>query len=116
MGMLCGALLYAKSPHGRELLPLPPAKQVVVQLEEPCDEACLQKLYEEGQIFSFMAHFSEGIKHPQLQDDYKIINDLLNPPALQEVFTEQQFSPDTPYYVALLVPKKGDRALQQCRH
>ncbi|GMT39051.1 DDE transposase [Helicobacter bizzozeronii] len=106
LGVLCGALLCAKTPRERELLPLPPAKQIVVQLEEPCNESCLQKLYEEGQIFSFMARFSEGIKHPQLQDDYKIINDLLNPPALQEVFTEQQFSPDTPYQVALLVPKK----------
>ncbi|WP_247598599.1 transposase [Helicobacter heilmannii] len=86
--------------------PILPAHQVVINLE-PCSPECLHKLYASGQIFSFMARYAANTQDAQLQDNYTIIDDLLNPtlsaknPQVEDAQNAREI-----YKVALLVPKK----------
>ncbi|WP_231102877.1 transposase [Helicobacter suis] len=90
----------------RLLSPLPPAKQVVVALK-PCSADCLKELYAKGQVFSFLARYSAEIKDHQLQDNYAIINDWLNPKlATSQPQQENAQNQEQSYKVAILVPKK----------
>ncbi|BEG56817.1 DDE transposase [Helicobacter sp. NHP21005] len=74
---------------------------------EACSPDCLYKLYASGQIFSFMAHYAADTEDAQLQDNYTIIDDLLNPTlSAQNPQVEDAQNAREVYKVALLVPKK----------
>ncbi|WP_205588326.1 type 1 periplasmic-binding domain-containing protein [Helicobacter vulpis] len=104
---LLGSILGAHTPaRPRMLSPIPPAQQIVVPLE-PCNDDCLKKLYADGQIFSFMARYTPS-QDAQLQDDYTIISDLLNPTLAIAAKPDNEAQPtqSTTQKVALLVPKE----------
>ncbi|WP_260321687.1 transposase [Helicobacter gastrofelis] len=109
MGLLLSLVflgtLGAKA-HPRLPSPIPPARQMVINLE-PCSPKCLHNLYASGQIFSFMAHYAADTQDAQLQDNYTIIDDLLNPTlSAQKPKEENAQNQKEVYKVALLVPKK----------
>ncbi|WP_231624710.1 transposase [Helicobacter ailurogastricus] len=89
----------------RLLSPIPPAHQIVINLD-PCSPECLHQLYASGQIFSFMARYVADTQDAQLQDNYTIIDDLLNPTlSAQKPKEEDAQNQAEVYKVALLVPK-----------
>ncbi|MDO7252839.1 hypothetical protein [Helicobacter cappadocius] len=84
--------------------PLPLPKQEVVDITiDKCNEKCLEKLYSEGKIFSFVAKFKNDTHNIQLRANLAV--------ALSEIDSFMQSSmyqdiKNSQIKIALLIPKK----------
>lgn len=74
--LILPAILLSKSFI---ISPIPLPKTYVLNLDiNECDNACLQKEWDEGQIFSFLAHAHGVLQNKQLNSDKLIAESLLN--------------------------------------
>ncbi|PAF43805.1 hypothetical protein [Helicobacter sp. 11S03491-1] len=95
------SFLFAKSYI---ISPLPLPKQEVLDITtDKCDEKCLQKLYDEGKIFSFVAKFKNDTQNVELRANLSV--------ALSEIDSFMQSSmyqniKNSQIKIALLIPKK----------
>lgn len=99
-GVFC-SLVFSKSYI---ISPLPLPKQEVVDITtDKCNEKCLEKLYNEGKIFSFVAKFKNDTNNIQLRANLAV--------ALSEIDSFMQSSmyqdaKNSQIKIALLIPKK----------
>ena len=99
--------LYAKE---HRISPIPPAEQEIINIEpEPCSKACLERLFSEGMVFSFLARFTSS--HEVLKKKYTELANLigleqaLSPRAIENREMSKDLAPV--FKVALLIPKKA---------
>ncbi|PAF48119.1 hypothetical protein BKH46_02070 [Helicobacter sp. 12S02634-8] len=99
-------ILWAMGAFARSYIisPLPLPKQEVVDITtDVCDEKCLEKLYNAGKIFSFVAKFKNDTQNTQLRANLAV--------ALSEIDAFMQSShyleaKSSQIKIALLIPKK----------
>ncbi|PAF44510.1 hypothetical protein [Helicobacter sp. 11S02596-1] len=93
--------LFAKSYI---ISPLPLPKQEVVDIStEKCDEKCLEKLYNEGKIFSFVAKFKNDTQNIELRANLAVALSKIDSFMQSSVYQDKKSSK---VKIALLIPKK----------
>lgn len=99
--LLLGTQTFASSYI---ISPLPLPKQEVLDLSpEECNEKCLDKLYNEGRLFSFVAKFKNTINDVKLRSNLTLVLSEI------DVFMQSlkfQNVMDSQIKIALLIPKK----------
>lgn len=94
------AILHAKS---HIISPILPAKNLVIDLNPfACDEKCLQKTYENGEFFSYVAKFDAKITDQNLRANLAEISKNYDIELDPEIFKKSQKI----IKIALLAPKK----------
>ncbi|PAF48778.1 hypothetical protein BKH41_05580 [Helicobacter sp. 12S02232-10] len=93
--------LFAKSYI---ISPLPLPKQEVVDIDiKKCDEKCLEKLYADGKLFSFVAKFKNDTQNIELRANLAVALSEIDSFMQSSVYQDQK---NSKIKIALLIPKK----------
>lgn len=100
--LLSISLLYATPIPVREYSPLPLPKLYVIDYEaKQCDSTCLDQLYDEGKLFSFIASYDPENASIENGNRYRKLATLLNLDVASMYIDEGQ-----KFKIALMLPKK----------
>ena len=92
------SLMFAKSD---KLSHIPPTKSIFINLDESiCNTACMEKLLEDNQIFSFISHYNSSMDELHtMRSEFEYYQRIFR------IYEDEEFS----IRVAMLVPKKSIR-------